>query len=107
MNLELKAGKRRAEALRNLADRTAVEDLKKLVAVLIQSDRFGTRVAQSLRAHSDYMRVQSAANSRGKGRQAGRQAGVSDVFLYSAHNCFSDGWAGGYAHHAAVAADDE
>ena len=46
VNLELKAGKRRAEALRNLADRTAVEDLKKLVAVLIQADRFGTGVAQ-------------------------------------------------------------
>src|SRR5579871_1072503 len=42
VNLELKAGKRRAEALRNLADRTGVEDLKKLVAVLIQADRFGT-----------------------------------------------------------------
>src|ERR1019366_4282479 len=46
VNLELKAGKRRVEALRNLADRTASEDLKKLVAVLIQADRFGTGVAQ-------------------------------------------------------------
>ena len=46
VNLELKAGKRRAEALRNLADRTAVEDLKKLVAVLIQADRFGTGIGQ-------------------------------------------------------------
>ncbi len=45
VNLELKAGKRRVEALRNLADRTAVDDLKKLVAVLIQADRFGTGIA--------------------------------------------------------------
>lgn len=45
VNLELKAGKRRVEALRNLADRTTVEDLKKLVAVLIQADRFGTGVS--------------------------------------------------------------
>jgi tight adherence protein C len=59
VNLELKAGKRRMEALRNLAERTAVEDLKKLVAVLIQADRFGTGIAQSLRAHADYMRVQA------------------------------------------------
>lgn len=59
VNLELKAGKRRVEALRNLAERTGVEDLRKLVAVLIQADRFGTGVAQSLRAHSDFMRVQA------------------------------------------------
>ena len=58
VNLELKAGKRRVEALRNLAERTGVDDLKKLVAVLIQADRFGTGVAQSLRAHADFMRIQ-------------------------------------------------
>lgn len=57
MNLELRAGKHRAEALRNLADRTGVDDLKKLVAVLIQTDRFGTSIGQSLREHADYMRV--------------------------------------------------
>jgi tight adherence protein C len=71
VNLELKAGKRRAEALRNLADRTAVEDLKKLVAVLIQADRFGTGVAQSLRAHSDYMRVQSRQIAEEKAAKLG------------------------------------
>jgi tight adherence protein C len=70
-NLELKAGKRRAEALRNLADRTAVEDLKKLVAVLIQADRFGTGVAQSLRAHSDYMRVQARQIAEEKAAKLG------------------------------------
>lgn len=57
MNLEMRAGKRRAEALHNLAERTGVEELKKLVAVLIQTDRFGTSIAQSLRGHSDYMRI--------------------------------------------------
>lgn len=57
MNLEMRAGKRRVEALHNLADRTGVAELKKLVAVLIQTDRFGTSIAQSLRGHSDYMRV--------------------------------------------------
>jgi tight adherence protein C len=70
-NLELKAGKRRAEALRNLADRTAVDDLKKLVAVLIQADRFGTGVAQSLRAHSDYMRVQARQIAEEKAAKLG------------------------------------
>jgi tight adherence protein C len=71
VNLELKAGKRRAEALRNLADRTAVEDLKKLVAVLIQADRFGTGIAQSLRAHADYMRVQARQIAEEKAAKLG------------------------------------
>jgi tight adherence protein C len=71
VNLELKAGKRRAEALRNLAERTGVDDLKKLVAVLIQSDRFGTGVAQSLRAHSDYMRVQARQVAEEKAAKLG------------------------------------
>jgi tight adherence protein C len=57
MNLELRAGKRRAEALHNLAERTGVEDMKKLVAVLVQTDRFGTSIAQSLRGHADYLRT--------------------------------------------------
>ena len=71
VNLELKAGKRRAEALRNLAERTGVDDLKKLVAVLIQADRFGTGVAQSLRAHSDYMRVQARQVAEEKAAKLG------------------------------------
>jgi tight adherence protein C len=71
VNLELKAGKRRAEALRNLADRTASEDLKKLVAVLIQADKFGTGVAQSLRAHADYMRVQARQIAEEKAAKLG------------------------------------
>jgi tight adherence protein C len=57
MNLELRAGIRRAEALHNLAERTGVDDVKKLVAVLVQTDRFGTSIAQSLRGHADYLRT--------------------------------------------------
>ena len=57
VNLELRAGKRRAEALHNLADRTGVDDMKKLVAVLVQTDRFGTSIAQSLRGHAEYLRT--------------------------------------------------
>lgn len=76
VNLELRTGKRRAEALRNLAERTAVEELKKLVAVLIQADRFGTGVAQSLRTHADYMRVQA----RQKAEEQAAKVGVKLVF---------------------------
>src|SRR3984893_14229574 len=71
VNLELKGGKRRPEALRNLADRTGVEHLKKLAAVLIQADRFGTGVAQSLRAHSEYMRVQARQVAEEKAAKLG------------------------------------
>jgi tight adherence protein C len=71
MNLELKAGKRRVEALRILADRTGVDDLKKLVAVLIQADRFGTSIAQSLRGHSEFMRVQTRQVAEEKAAKLG------------------------------------
>jgi tight adherence protein C len=71
VNLELKAGKRRIDALRNLAERSAVDDLKKLVAVLIQADRFGTGVAQSLRAHAEFMRVQARQVAEEKAAKLG------------------------------------
>jgi len=70
-NLELRAGKRRVEALRNMADRSGVEDLRKLVAVLIQADRFGTGIAQSLRTHSEYMRTNSRLNAEEKAAKLG------------------------------------
>jgi tight adherence protein C len=71
MNLEMKAGSRRADALRNLADRTGVEEVKKLVAVLIQADRFGTSIAQSLRGHSEFMRVQTRQQAEEKAAKLG------------------------------------
>lgn len=58
VNLEMRAGKPRAEALRNLVDRTGVDDIRALVATLIQTDRFGTSVAQALRVHSDSLRTE-------------------------------------------------
>ncbi len=58
VNLEMRAGKPRPEALRNLAERTGVDDIKALVGVLIQTDRFGTSVAQALRVHSDSLRTE-------------------------------------------------
>jgi tight adherence protein C len=66
MNLELRAGKPRSDALHNLADRTGVEDVKKLVAVLVQTDRFGTSIAQSLRGHADYLRTMARQRAEEK-----------------------------------------
>jgi tight adherence protein C len=57
VNLEIRAGVERSEALRNLAERTAVDDLRALTSVLIQTDRFGTSVATALRTQSDTLRV--------------------------------------------------
>lgn len=56
VNLELRAGSTRERALRNLAMRTNLEEVEGLVAMLVQADRFGTSVADSLRVHSDMLR---------------------------------------------------
>jgi tight adherence protein C len=56
-SLEVNAGKTRSDALRNLGWRTEVDDLKSFAAVLIQTDRFGTSVAQALRVFADTMRT--------------------------------------------------
>lgn len=58
VHLEMRAGKPRIEALRNLALRTGVDDVRALVAVLVQTDRFGTGIAQALRVHSDALRTE-------------------------------------------------
>jgi tight adherence protein C len=50
---EVRAGKPRMEAFRNFADRTKIDDVRALVAMLIQTDRFGTSIAQALRTHAD------------------------------------------------------
>src|SRR5271168_2599058 len=57
-DLETRAGKPRVEALRNLSERTGVDDIRSLVGTLIQTDRFGTSVAQALRVHSDSLRTE-------------------------------------------------
>jgi tight adherence protein C len=76
VNLEMRAGKRRSEALRNLAERTGESELQKLVAVLVQTDRFGTSIGDSLRAHSDFLRVKRRQNAE---ERAGK-VGVKLVF---------------------------
>ena len=76
VNLELRAGKARPEALRNLADRTGVDDLSSLAAMLIQTDKFGTSVAQSLRVHSETLRTKR----RQRAEEAAAKTGVKMVF---------------------------
>jgi tight adherence protein C len=57
VGLEMRAGKPRHEALRNLADRTGVDEVRSLVTLLIQSDALGSSIAQSLRVHAEDMRA--------------------------------------------------
>ena len=76
INLELRAGKPRSEALHNLAERTGVDDVASLVAMLVQTDKFGTSVAQSLRVHSDTLRTKR----RQRAEEAAAKTGVKMVF---------------------------
>ena len=67
--LEMQAGTTRAEALSHMAERTGESEMKKLVSVLIQTDRFGTSVGEALRTHAEYLRVrrqQDAEERAGK-----------------------------------------
>jgi tight adherence protein C len=57
VNTETRAGKPRVEALKNLAKRTMVDDVRALVAMLVQTERFGTSIAQALRTHAEESRV--------------------------------------------------
>ncbi len=69
LNLELRAGLSREQALRNLVQRTDLEDIRSLVALLIQTDRFGTSIGQALRVHSDSMRMNRRMKAEEKAAQ--------------------------------------
>jgi len=69
LNLELRAGLSREQALRNLVSRTDLDDIRSLVALLIQTDRFGTSIGQALRVHSDSMRLKRRLKAEEKGAQ--------------------------------------
>jgi tight adherence protein C len=71
LNAEIAAGKSRTDALRNLADRTAVDDIRDLVSALIQADRFGTSICQTLRTRSEFIRVQARQRAEEKAAKLG------------------------------------
>jgi tight adherence protein C len=80
-NLEIRVGRDRDEALRNLAERTGVDDLRSLVAMLIQTDKFGTSIAKGLRIFSDSLRTKR----RQRAEQEAQKAAVKLLFPLS---CF-------------------
>ena len=73
---EMRAGKPRLEAFRALADRTQVDDVRAMVAMLIQTDKFGTSVAQALRTHSEVCRTKR----RQRAEERAQKVGVKLVF---------------------------
>lgn len=75
-NLEIRVGRERDEALRNLAERTGVDDLRSLVAMLIQTDKFGTSIAKGLRIFSDGLRTKR----RQRAEQEAQKAAVKLLF---------------------------
>ena len=81
VGLEMRAGKRRTEALRNLADRTGEAELRKLVAILAQSDRFGTSMGESLRTHSDFIRMRRRQDAEERAAKVGVKL-VFPIFLF-------------------------
>lgn len=73
---EIRAGKSRMEAFKNFAARTLVDDVQSLVALLVQTDKFGTSIAQALRTHADTSRIKRRQNAE---ERAGK-IGVKLVF---------------------------
>lgn len=69
LNLELRAGLSREQGLRNLVSRIDLDDIRSLVALLIQTDRFGTSIGQALRVYSDSMRLKRRMVAEGKAAQ--------------------------------------
>jgi len=76
VNIETRAGKPRIEALKNFAKRTHVDDVRALVAMLAQTDRFGTSVAQALRTHAEESRVKR----RQRAEEAAAKLSVKLIF---------------------------
>ena len=75
-NMEIRVGRDRAEALRNLAERTGVDDLRSLCGMLIQADRFGTSIARAVRVYADSLRTKR----RQRAEQAAQKAAVKLLF---------------------------
>jgi tight adherence protein C len=81
VNQQMQTGISRTDALRNFAERTGVDDVYSLVAMLVQTDRLGTSVAQSLRAHAESMRTRRRQRAEQLARKASIKLAFPLVFL--------------------------
>ena len=78
---ETRAGKPRLEAFRNFAERTGVDDVRALVAMLVQTDRFGTSVSQALRTHAETSRTKRRQRAEERAAKIGVKLVFPLVFL--------------------------
>ena len=76
VNLEIQVGRSREEALRNLAERTGVDDIRSFVALLIQADRYGSSIAKAVRIFADSLRTKR----RQRAEQASQKAALKLIF---------------------------
>lgn len=76
VNLEIRVGRSREEALRNLAERTGVDDIRSFVALLIQADRYGSSIAKAVRIFAESLRTKR----RQKAEQASQKAALKLIF---------------------------
>ena len=76
VNLEIRVGRARDEALRNLAERTGVDDIRSFVALLVQADRYGSSIAKAVRVFADSLRTKR----RQRAEQASQKAALKLVF---------------------------
>jgi tight adherence protein C len=81
INIETRAGKPRLEAFKNFAERTRVEDVRALVAMLVQTDRFGTSVAQALKTFADVLRTKRRQRAEEKAAKLGVKLVIPLAFL--------------------------
>ena len=72
----MRAGKPRLDAFKGLATRTQVDDVRSLVAMLVQTDRFGTSISQALRTHAEVCRTKR----RQRAEERAQKVGVKLVF---------------------------
>ena len=81
---ETRAGKSTTVALRSLADRTGVSDISSLVALLVQTERFGTSLANALRVHADAMRVIRMQNAEERAQKATLKLILPSTMIFTA-----------------------
>jgi tight adherence protein C len=81
IGLGMRAGLRRADALRLFAERTGEQEIQRLVAILVQNDRFGTSMAESLRTHAEYLRTQRTQDAEERAAKVGVKL-VFPIFFF-------------------------
>jgi tight adherence protein C len=81
---EARAGKSTTDALRSLATRTGVSDISSLVALLVQTERFGTSLANALRVHADAMRIVRMQRAEERAQQATLKLILPSIMIFSA-----------------------